>query len=105
MATSVYPPTTVPASRATATTGLLLMQGAYYLATGLWPLISVESFQWVTGEKTDHLVAAQPTEADHWMVMTIGVLVAAIGLGLLIAGVRRKVSAEIVVIAVAAAVG
>src|SRR5205085_12665478 len=68
-------------------------------------LINVESFQWVTGPKTDHLVAAQPTEADHWMVMTIGVLVAAIGLGLLVSGLRRRASAEIVVIAVAAALG
>jgi len=91
---AAYPPTTAPPRHATATTGLMLLQGVYYLGTGIWPLLSLESFQWVTGAKT-----------DHWMVMTIGVLVAAIGLGLLVAGLRRRVSPEIVVIAVVAALG
>jgi hypothetical protein len=54
-------------------TMLLWVQGAYYLATGIWPLVSVETFQWVTGPKTDHLPSGY--EADHWLVMTVGVLV------------------------------
>src|SRR5947209_20610107 len=42
---------------------LLWLQGAYYLATGGWPLISIETFQAVTGKKTDHLITGR--EGDH----------------------------------------
>jgi hypothetical protein len=31
----------------------LWVQGIYYLLTGLWPLVSIGTFQMVTGEKTD----------------------------------------------------
>jgi hypothetical protein len=39
---------------------LLWAQGLYYLATGVWPLVSIETFQRVTGRKTDHLVTGDP---------------------------------------------
>ena len=81
-------------------TGLLWVQGTYFLLTGIWPLISIESFQWVTGPKTDHLHTGR--EADHWLVMTVGVLVTAIAITLLTAAVRRRLSAEVVVLAVGA---
>ena len=42
-------------------TGVLFL---VYLATGLWPLFNIESFQQVTGPKT-----------DLWLVRTVGVLV------------------------------
>jgi hypothetical protein len=82
---------------------MLWTQGAYYLATGVWPLVSIESFQMVTGPKTDHLVTGR--EADHWLVMTVGVLVTAIGLTLLVAAWRRRCPPEVAVLAVASAVG
>lgn len=44
------------------------VQGIYFLLTGLWPLVSIESFQWVTGPKT-----------DLWLVYCVGCLVAVIG--------------------------
>jgi hypothetical protein len=57
---------------------VLVVQGAYYMITGLWPLIHLSSFEAVTGPKT-----------DHWLVRTVGLLAAAIGLALL-AGARRR---------------
>jgi hypothetical protein len=86
-------------------TRLVWVQGVYYLATGLWPLVSIETFQAVTGPKTDHLQAPAPTEADHWLVMTVGVLITAVAAALLTAAWRRAVTAEIAVLAVGAAVG
>jgi len=32
---------------------LAIAQGLYFLATGLWPLVDVGSFQAVTGPKTE----------------------------------------------------
>ncbi len=28
-------------------------QGVFYLATGIWPLVNIQSFEMVTGPKTD----------------------------------------------------
>jgi hypothetical protein len=83
--------------------GLLGVQGLYYLLTGMWPLVSIRSFQVVTGPKTDHL----PTglEADHWLVLTVGVLVTAIAVGLLTAAWRRSRALETPVIAIGSAIG
>jgi len=82
---------------------VLTLQGVYYLITGIWPLISIETFQMVTGRKTDHLVTGR--ESDHWLVMTVGVLVTAIGASLLVAAFRRQDTIEIGVLAIASAVG
>ena len=71
---------------------LLWVQGIYYLVTGVWPLVSIETFQMVTGPKTDHMVTGR--EADHWLVMTVGVLIVAIAIPLLIAALRGRTSAE-----------
>ena len=46
-------------------------QSAYYVATGVWPLLSRRSFERVTGPKT-----------DFWLVQTVGLLVTSIGIGL-----------------------
>src|SRR5689334_15478986 len=78
-------------------------QGVYFLITGIWPLVSIETFQAVTGKKTDHLVTG--SENDHWLVNTVGVLVIAIGLTLLFAGWRRIFSAEVALLAIASAIG
>jgi len=55
---------------------ILRIQGAYYVGTGLWPLLSMRSFERVTGPKT-----------DKWLVQTVGLLAACIGVTLLV-GVR-----------------
>src|SRR5947209_12491747 len=84
-------------------TVLLWAQGLYYLVTGVWPLISIRTFQMVTGPKTDHLVTGR--EADHWLVMTVGVLITAIAIALLVAAWRKRNPLEIAVLALASAAG
>lgn len=82
---------------------LLWIQGLYFLVTGVWPLVSIESFQAVTGRKTDHLVTGR--ESDHWLVMTVGVLVTAIAFTLLMGAYRRQRPIELAVLGFSAAVG
>jgi hypothetical protein len=47
------------------------LQATYYLATGLWPVLHLESFEAVTGGKT-----------DDWLVQSFGLLVIVIALAL-----------------------
>lgn len=71
---------------------IILAQGIYYILTGLWPLISMRTFEAVTGPK-----------ADDWLVQMVGLLAITIGLSLL-TGVRRSVpSSETVILSGAAA--
>jgi hypothetical protein len=77
---------------APSTSTLALVQGAFYVATGLWAVVDLDSFMAVTGPKT-----------DGWLVKTVGLLVTAIGAALLLAWSRRRVPAEVVLLAVAAA--
>jgi hypothetical protein len=86
------------------TVGLCWTQGIYFLLTGVWPLVHVDSFQKVTGKKTDHLVAEQPTEVDHWMLYTISALIIAISAVILAAAWRRQVSIDVALLGVASAV-
>jgi hypothetical protein len=77
-------------------------QGVYFLLTGVWPLVSVESFQAVTGRKTDHLLTGD--EADHWMLNTISVLIIADAVVFLAAACRRQVSVDVILLGLASAV-
>ena len=47
------------------------VQGLFYIATGLWPIVHYRSFERVTGPKV-----------DDWLVKTIGGLIAAVGVAL-----------------------
>jgi hypothetical protein len=69
------------------------VQGVYFVLTGIWPLFGINSFQAVTGAKT-----------DLWLVYTVGCLVAAIGAGLLVAAFTGRTTLEVIVVAVASAV-
>ena len=71
---------------------LAVVQGLYFVATGVWPLVHMESFLAVTGPKT-----------DLWLVNTVGVLVLAVGLVLLLAAWRRQATAEVFLLAVGSA--
>ncbi len=71
---------------------VLGVQGAYYVATGIWPLISMASFELVTGPKS-----------DDWLVYTVGLLLTAIGASLLAAVRLRQVNAATCVLALSAA--
>lgn len=81
---------------------MLWAQGLYYLLTAVWPIVHIDSFLAVTGPKTDHETTAL---GDHWLLTTVAVLIAAVGLTLLFAAWRRRFTPEVVFLAVAAAVG
>ena len=66
---------------------VLLGQGLYYFITGLWALLSIRTFEKVTGPKT-----------DHWLVKTIGLMLVVIGLALITGGVRKTITPEMAVL-------
>ena len=72
----------------------LLVQGAYYLGTGVAPFVSRRAFEAVTGRKK-----------EWWLVETVGVLVTAVGSGLAAAAARDRVTPEITTIAASCAGG
>lgn len=63
---------------------LALLQGTFYVATGLWPILHMRSFERVTGPKT-----------DRWLVKTLGALVGAVGGVLLHSGLRKAPSTDL----------
>ncbi len=69
-----------------------IAQGSYFVLTGAWPIVSIRTFQMVTGPKK-----------DLWLVKTVGALVAVVGLVMIIAGLRENVSFEIFLLAVGSA--
>jgi hypothetical protein len=69
-----------------------LIQGVFYLATGLWPLVDIQSFQLVTGPKT-----------DLWLVKTVGLLVSVVGAALISASRQRRITPEVALLAVGSA--
>jgi len=71
---------------------LAIVQGAFYVATGAWPILHMRSFEAVTGEKT-----------DDWLVKTAGALIAVAGVAMAAAGMRRRVTPEIALMAAGSA--
>ena len=63
---------------------LPISQGAYYLITGFWSMVSMRSFQWVTGRKT-----------DIWLVRSVALLLMVIGMVLAMAGFRQRTVPEV----------
>ncbi len=62
--------------RGPSTAAVALVQGAFYVATGVGALVDLDGFMAVTGPKT-----------DLWLVKTVGVLVAVIGAVFLLAAI------------------
>ncbi|MFL5785313.1 MAG: hypothetical protein ACJ76H_11920 [Bacteriovoracaceae bacterium] len=54
---------------------MLTVMGGYYVVTGLWPLLSIVTFQMFTGVKK-----------DTWLVKMVGLLALSIGITLLYSG-------------------
>src|SRR5690242_4677941 len=54
-----------------------IIQGAFFVATGLWPILHLRSFEAVTGPKT-----------DRWLVKTFGALTATVGASLIAGGLE-----------------
>ena len=70
---------------------ILRAQGGYYLLSGVWAVANRRGFEALTGRKT-----------DYWLVRTVGLLAATIGVSLL-AGTRGgRASSETVLLGVAA---
>jgi hypothetical protein len=67
-------------------------QAAYYTITGVWPLVHRRSFEAVTGPKQ-----------DYWLVETVGALVTSAGLALALGAIRNRMTTEIRLLGVAAA--
>lgn len=69
-----------------------LAQGVYFLLTGIWPIFSRRSFEFITGPKV-----------DFWLVRTIGGLITAVGAALTVAGLRKRPSPEAALLGVGSA--
>lgn len=67
-------------------------QAAYFLVTGVWPLVHIRSFEWVSGPKV-----------DRWLVKTVGALVGVVGAAIGLAAWRRRITPEIELLAVGSA--
>jgi hypothetical protein len=71
-----------------------LVQGVYYVATGVWPVLHRRSFEAVSGRKH-----------DFWLAETVGLVTAAVGLSLCLASRRETPSPEAKLLGLAAAAG
>jgi hypothetical protein len=71
---------------------LAFAQGGYFVVSGAWALVDIDSFQRVTGPKT-----------ELWLVKTIGLLLVGIGAALILAATRRQVESPVILIAMASA--
>lgn len=69
-----------------------LVQGIYFLVTGVWPILSMGTFLKVTGPKT-----------DLWLVKTFGLLLAVIGAALITAQIHAEISISMIVLAIGSA--
>ncbi|MGK6351470.1 hypothetical protein [Parapedobacter sp. DT-150] len=58
---------------------VFLFQGVYFLITGIWPLLGMESFMVATGPKQ-----------DTWLVEMVGLLAASIGLTFIVSSLRNR---------------
>jgi hypothetical protein len=77
---------------ADAARALALGQGAYFGATGLWPILHLRSFEAVTGPKP-----------EGWLVKTVGGLLSVIGLTLVASSRRPAVGRESALLAAGSA--
>lgn len=73
---------------------LAIFQGVFYMLTGIWPILHMDSFIAVTGPKV-----------DLWLVRTVGMLIFIIGTGIFAAGIRKQVNISNIIIAAGAAFG
>ena len=80
------------AGRIRLATVLLWGQGLYYFVTGVWPLVSISTFEMITGPKT-----------EDWLVQTVGALIVVIAITLLTSAWKRRSPPEVVLLAVGSA--
>lgn len=61
-----------------------LAQGAYYVASGAWPILHLRSFESITGKKP-----------EPWLVKTVGALVTVVGATVALASRNRRLTPEV----------
>lgn len=71
----------------------LLTMSGYYVVTGAWPLVSMRTFEAVTGPKE-----------DRWLVKMVGALALGNGIALAVGARRAAPSAETIMLAVGSAI-
>jgi hypothetical protein len=69
-----------------------LVQGVYFLITGVWPLVSMKTFLLITGPKT-----------DLWLVKTVGLILAVIGGVLIYAQRTATINPPVILLAIGVA--
>jgi hypothetical protein len=62
---------------------MALGQGVIYAVSGVWPILNLPTFEKITGPKV-----------DGWLVKTVGALIATVGVVLLSAAQRNRVTPE-----------
>ena len=67
-------------------------QAVYFGVTGLWPILHIDSFQKVTGRKT-----------DLWLVKTVGAVITVVAVSIGIAAYHHRFTAETIALAVGSA--
>src|SRR6266508_1577481 len=67
-----------------------LVQGIYFFVSGIWPILSMNTFLKVTGPKT-----------DLWLVKTVGIILAVIGAVLILAYAKAEVNLSVILLAIA----
>jgi hypothetical protein len=73
---------------------LLLVQGIYFIITGIWPVIDINSFMLITCPKT-----------DLWLVKAIGVIFFCEGICFLLSGVTHEGGLPVLVLSVTNSIG
>jgi energy-converting hydrogenase Eha subunit E len=73
---------------------LALGQAAYFLVTGIWPLVDLRTFEAISGPKV-----------DDWLVKTVGVQIGVVGGVLALAAYRQRVTPEVELLAIGSALG
>ena len=69
-----------------------LVQGIYFFVFGVWPIVHMDSFLKVTGPKT-----------DLWLVKTVGLLLSAIGVALVVAQVNGEINTVLTILGIGSA--
>jgi energy-converting hydrogenase Eha subunit E len=73
---------------------LAYSQAAYFLFTGVWPLVDIRSFERMSGPKV-----------EDWLVKSVGIQVSVVGAVLAFAANRRHLTPELEFLALASALG
>jgi hypothetical protein len=71
---------------------LAMGHGVYWVVSGIWPILHIRSFEWVTGPKV-----------DKWLVKAVAGLIVAVGAGLVQGARNDRVTEELETVAIGSA--